>query len=356
MDISFSLDALETYIAQLSAIETAMNEYRRSGSMDALYKLHGDENARPVLQKWLAFADMPELDAALSAMNEKSVSMSRFSPYSDVMLHCQKEWNSPLDFIHLVYVHQGTFTCIMPEGTLKLEPGWSYMFNVKAAKRIRPDSPDAQLLNCLISQKYFENILLKYFDPTVFFSNFLTQAFYTVNSSQPLLKLDTTDNNVRMLFSAVIVEQVEQKPLFETSVNSLVCMLMVELLRIYMEDSDSQHYLELGNNKLSDVLHYISDNCAAVTLPQVAGQFHFNPNYLSRIIKQNTGQTFTQILQTSRIKRAAMLLGTTDMPISAITQYVGYHNYTHFYKLFRQSYGRSPAEYRMTHKRSPAYR
>ena len=356
MDTSFNPNILDQYITQLSSIETALNEYRISGSMEALYRLHDDEDARPILQKWLAFADMPELDETLDALHKRNVRMSALSPYCDIMLHCQKEWDRPVEFIHIVYVYSGSFSCKMADMEFELEPGWCYMFNVNAAKGIRPTSPDAQLLNCLISQHYFENILLKHFDRTVFFSNFLTQAFYTVNSSQTLLPLDTTANTtVRTVFSKAIVEQLNRKPLFETAVNSMICMLMVELLRIYMEASNTQHYLELGNNKLSDILNYISAYCSTVTLDQVAEQFHFNPNYLGRIIKQNTGQTFTQILQATRLKKAARLLSMTDMSISGITHSVGYHNCTHFYKLFRQSYGRSPAEYRAAHTQVPKY-
>lgn len=357
MDASHGWVLMDQYITQLSAIETALNEYRANGSMDSLYRLNDDPKARPILQKWLAFADMPELDKTLDALDKQNVRMSDLSPYCDIMLHCQKEWSRPLEFIHVVYVYSNSFSCKMENKEFELKPGWCYMFNVNVVKDIFPRSPDAQLLNCLISQHYFENILLKNFDRTTFFSNFLTQAFYTVNSSQPLLKLDTSKNEtVRAIFSKAIVEQLNREPLYETTVNSMICALMVELLRIYMETSNTLYYLELGHNNLSNILNYISTYCSTVTLEQTAEQFHFNPNYLGRIIKQNTGQTFTQILQTTRIKKAAWLLRMTDIPISEITHSVGYHNYTHFYKLFRQSYGRSPAEYRAAHMQSSKYR
>lgn len=347
MDTSCFFGSLDKQIICLSAIENAVNIYRRNGSMDALYDLQQDDYTRPILQKWLAYASMPELDSALNAMDQKTVHVAALSPYNDIMLHCQTEWDRPVECIHIVYVHNGTFTCTIADESLTLKPGWCYIFHVNIAKTIYPDTPDARLLNCLISQNYFENILMKRFDRTAFFANFLTQSFYTVNSSVPLLQLDTTGNAVvRSAFCAAIVEQVEQQPLYESAVNNMVCTLMVELLRTYMQDSDSQHYHELGNNKLSDILNYISQNCATATLATVAQEYHFNPCYLSRIIKRNTGQTFTEILQTTRLKKAVTLLVTTEMPISAITNYVGYHNCTHFYRLFQSIYGMSPAQYR----------
>jgi len=356
MEHYLSPDALEEYISHLSAIEAALNEYRSQGSMEALYALNRNDATRPILQKWLAFANLPELDQALNAMHQNRVSMNALSPYRDIMLHCQTEWSRPVAFIHIAYVHRGRFICRMSEETFTLEPGWCYMFNVNVSKTIQPMDSDSQLLNCLISQNYFENILLKRFDRTVFFSHFLAQSFYTTNTAQPLLKLDTTGNQtVRRVFSTAIVEQVNRGLFCEAAVDSMVCMLMVELLRIYMEDSDTRYYLELGNNKLSDILTYIDDHCAAITLEEMAKALHFNPGYLSRIIKANTGQTFTQVLQTIRMKKAALLLQSTDTPILEVTHLVGYHNLTHFYRLFRNQYGLSPAEYRQAHVRTAKY-
>jgi len=351
-----SADTLDQYVSYLSAIESAFNAYRNSGNMEALYALDRNEEARPILQKWLAFANMPELDKALHAMHQKTISLDVLSPYRDIMLHCQTEWERPVAFIHIVYVYRGSFRCCLSGEKFLLEPGWCYMFNVNVPKEIAPAQPDSQLLNCLISQSYFENILLKSFDRNVFFSHFSTRAFYTVNTLQPLLKLDTTGNpHIRLTFAAAIVEQLNRKFLYETTVNSLICLLLAELLRIYIEDSDDQYYMALGNNKLSDILEYIDSSCSTVTLAETAEVFHFNPNYLSRIIKTNTGQSFTQLLQTIRLKKATLLLKSTRISVAEIAHLVGYQNLTHFYKLFRESYGVSPAEYRDTNAESSSY-
>ena len=349
-------DLLDHYISELSAIEAAFNIYRNSGDMKALYALNRDKRARPILEKWLAFANMPELDQALHAMHLRTVSLEMLSPYRDIMLHCQTEWARPVSFIHIVYVYRGSFRCQLSGEVFTLEQGWCYMFNVGVPKEIAPAEPDSQLLNCLISQSYYENILLRTFDRNVFFSHFSTRAFYTVNSPQPMLKLDTTGNpHVRLTFAAAIVEQLNRNFLYETTVNSLISLLLVELLRIYIADSDAQYYMELGNNKLSDILEYIDNRCATVTLGETAEVFHFNPNYLSRIIKTNTGQTFTQLLQTIRLKKATMLLKSTGISVAEIAHLVGYQNLTHFYRLFRENYGISPAEYRETNADSSSY-
>ena len=91
---------------------------------------------------------------------------------------------------------------------------------------------------------------------------------------------------------------------------------------------------------------YIDNHCDTATLENIASTFHFHPSYLSKIIKDNTGLTFTSILQYTRLKKAALLLKNTDCSISSIAHQVGYNNISYFYQLFQGKYGVTPAKYR----------
>ncbi len=340
-------DYIDHYIYQLSKVEDALNEYRTDGTLDALYRLHSDASSNAILKKWMGMAKLPDPDFALSQMDSNKLELSKLSPYSDIMLHCQKDWRRPLDLIHIIYIYAGDFDCRLKDTDLKLTCGKCYMFNVNIQKQIQPCTEDAQCLNCLISQNYLENILLKQFDRSVFFSDFLTQSFYTDSTSAPMLEFDTSDNlAVKTSFAMAIIEFTNQMPLYESMVNNHISELLIHLLRIYMENSDKQHYLKLGNNRLSDILIYIDKHCDVATLDHVAKEFHFHPSHLSRIIKQNTNMTFTDILQSTRLKHAAALLLNTELSVTDIAHQVGYNNITHFYKLFGEKYKYTPAEYR----------
>lgn len=338
---------IDNYINQLSSVEDALNVYRDSGSLEELQRLNADEQSRAFLQKWLAIAKLPESDRALAQLKTGSFNLSRLSPYFDIMLHCQKEWRNALNLIHIVYVYQGEFECQMRGRTFALSRGHCYMFNVNINKHILPTGQDAQLLNCLISQNYLENILLKQFDRNILFSDFLTQSFYTDSTSEPLLEFDTSDNpDVKYAFAMAIIEQANQYPLWQSMVNNHISALMVQLLRIHMITRDQQHYLQLGHHNLSEILIYIDEHCGTATLDSIAETFHFHPSYLSKIIKNNTGMTFTNILQNTRLKQAALLLQNTQLSVTDIAHRVGYNNISYFYKLFQEKHGITPAEYR----------
>ena len=217
MPSQFDFGYIDFCIDQLTAVEDAFNIYRETGCLDALQRLNADSKSKPFLQKWLDIAKLPESDRTLTQLKSDSFNISRLSPYSDIMLHCQKDWRNPLDLIHIIYVYRGTFRCQMKNRDLTLTTGNCFMFNVNIGKQISPCDSNAQLLNCLISRNYLENILLKQFDQNILFSDFLTQSFYTDSTSEPMLAFDTSgDLDVKYAFAMAIIEHANHRPLWQT--------------------------------------------------------------------------------------------------------------------------------------------
>lgn len=73
---------------------------------------------------------------------------------------------------------------------------------------------------------------------------------------------------------------------------------------------------------------------------------HYSADYLNKIVKQHCGMTLTEYGQSYRMKQAAKLISTTDMPISKISQELNFENKAYFYRLFEKYYHMSPVSYR----------
>ena len=67
---------------------------------------------------------------------------------------------------------------------------------------------------------------------------------------------------------------------------------------------------------------------------------------LSAYIRQHTGTTYKELVQTQRLSQAAKLLKSTALSTNDISLAVGYQNTSFFFQLFRKKYGCTPMEYR----------
>ncbi|SDN42258.1 AraC-type DNA-binding protein [Paenibacillus sp. yr247] len=95
------------------------------------------------------------------------------------------------------------------------------------------------------------------------------------------------------------------------------------------------------------IIHYIHSNYQEdLTLSDLASRFSMSISRISEVIKQTTGQTFVHFLHDLRLRHACSLLVSTDMSVTEIALEVGYGSYKTFSRIFRESKGIVPKDYR----------
>lgn len=98
---------------------------------------------------------------------------------------------------------------------------------------------------------------------------------------------------------------------------------------------------------VTGVKQYIEKNLDCdLSRNSLAEQFFLNPDYLARIFAKQEGGSLGNYIIETRVKKAKQLLLTTDLTVNAIAAQVGYANYSHFSRIFREFCGCSPNEYR----------
>lgn len=85
-----------------------------------------------------------------------------------------------------------------------------------------------------------------------------------------------------------------------------------------------------------------------LNLHTIATVLNCNASYFSARFKKETGQTLTDFILQERMRLAANLLLTTRLQIQTIAQYCGFLDVNYFSRIFHQSMGCSPSEYRKT--------
>ena len=95
---------------------------------------------------------------------------------------------------------------------------------------------------------------------------------------------------------------------------------------------------------------YIAQHCAEkLSLQDVADHCFISQWHLSKLLNGHLGQTFYDLLNAERMRRAKELMEDPALRISEIAERVGYANTAHFSRVFKKLEGVSPGEWRNFH-------
>lgn len=123
--------------------------------------------------------------------------------------------------------------------------------------------------------------------------------------------------------------------------------LKSELLKLI--NNFRQDYGTSGNRKrfIELAIQFVEEHYTeSITMNSVAEYLYLNPSYFSKIFHEETGETFSKYLIRLRIEKTKNLLKDSTLKIYEVAQKVGYQDFRHFVKLFKDQEGITPAQYR----------
>ncbi|WP_312556767.1 helix-turn-helix domain-containing protein [Empedobacter brevis] len=131
----------------------------------------------------------------------------------------------------------------------------------------------------------------------------------------------------------------------------------LELLLKYCDRFYNRQFLtrKITNNhllsKLETILndYFKNEQLLQDGIPSVkfiAGKLNLSPNYLSDMLRVQTGQTTQQHIQNKVIEKAKEFLSTTNMSVSEVAYQLGFEHPQSFHRLFKKYSSVSPLEYR----------
>lgn len=110
---------------------------------------------------------------------------------------------------------------------------------------------------------------------------------------------------------------------------------------------EDKHFETAQNFIIKNALDYLEEHYAEkLTLTDVADKVYVSQWHLSKLIAKNTNQSFSELLNGVRIKKAKELLQNPAMKIWEISDEVGFADVTHFSRTFKKIEGMSANEYR----------
>lgn len=158
-------------------------------------------------------------------------------------------------------------------------------------------------------------------------------------------------DTVYEILKQIIREMTEKASYFEPYANTLLRLLMLNILRL----SDSQVVLESdvhSNKQLQYVkdfldIHYSRD----LRLDELANISYLNKYYLVHEFKRNYALTPIDYLLHKRIDVAKELLRTTDYTMEEIASIVGFNSQSYFNQVFKKKTHQTPTKYKRENKK-----
>lgn len=135
------------------------------------------------------------------------------------------------------------------------------------------------------------------------------------------------------------------KPFSREDVEAMLIKVKEKLDR---EKKQQQVHELVEKAEFSDLEQAIHDRLAdtELSLKSLSFQLGFNSSYLSVLIKKELGLPFQDYLIQERMKRAKLLLLTTDLKVYEIAEQVGFEDMNYFSQRFKQIVGVTPRQFK----------
>ncbi len=164
--------------------------------------------------------------------------------------------------------------------------------------------------------------------------NIFVQIAFSV--SQALYEHNTGAMQIKTM--DMILEEVGEIHSMQSIIDWLKKYVM-ESVRILEQDRLS---VSIQTRRILDYIntHYMEH----IGLSDAAADAGISESHLCRLLKNETGETFVNILNKIRIQKALELIRSGGYKVYEVAETVGFSNYAYFYQIFKKITGRAPTD------------
>ena len=255
------------------------------------------------------------------------------------------------DYMELIYVYSGEIRQRINGTQVNIKAGEICILDLNAMHSIEPASENDIAINILMTESFFNNMFMSSLSENDMMSKFIIKAIYQKKKNSEFLLFPSCNNEfVQVIMKRLLCECFDKKMAFDTAVNAYIVLLFTEFLRDYKNNMGDSKVKDINIAIITEIKNYLYANYKVADLKTTSEHFHFNADYLSKLIKNFTGASFTGLMQDIKLKEACTLLKNSDFTIEEIMNRVGYNNMSYFYKLFKRNFNLTPVEYRNNSK------
>lgn len=270
----------------------------------------------------------------------KDVYISKHSRFANYPAHAHQ-------FLEINYVYHGSCRQIINGKDYTFQAGDIILMDTDSVHSIQALGEEDILLNILFQDKAISLEWLSQLQShnSLIYQLLLSETLTEKGQSNFAIFPADKTKNVLPLLDQLLEEYFFPGDFSDKMISHYLSILMYHLART-LSQVNQETLLDKTSDPYTKVLEMIDQNYEHLDLSTAAKQLNFNKNYLSNLIKERSGKTFTQLLHQKRLSRAKLLIESTQLPIHDIAQQTGFSNRTFFYKKFEEAHGVKPSELR----------
>lgn len=250
-------------------------------------------------------------------------------------------------YFEIKYLLSGSANVLVAGQTIPMKAGDLIFIAPHMEHMVAVYDADTLLINIIITSDAAASAFPRIYFSENPLSRFFTAALQGKNEQSYLICHTGSDEVIRrIIFDAYQKRDHTGAVPAHLFCESLVEQLMLEALSTHGKNFEMSGDFSTVPEKLFPILGYINDHCATVNLTTLSKVFNYSTAHLSRLIKQHTGKSFSELLRSARLNQASLLLRASDLPIQEIILRTGYTGKAHFYHAFQETYGMTPAQFR----------
>ena len=202
------------------------------------------------------------------------------------------------------------------------------------------------VINILIRRDTFDDIFLTDLRSKTLLTTFFLDSLYQNDKTDFIIFHTGDDVVIRDMILEMCMETHEEDVYADNLLTHMTSILFSKLMRGYADTAMVSQRRSREFYDQIEIVGYLQNHYQTATLAETAEHFGYNMTYCSKLIKKTTGTNFVQLLREIRMKQAERLLRGTPASIEKIAERVGYENAGTFIRVFKQSRGMTPSQYR----------
>lgn len=250
------------------------------------------------------------------------------------------------NYIEVIYMCSGTTTHYINGEKVVLQQGELLFLSRNAIQEIEPAGLEDIAVNFIVLPQFFDQTLRMIGEEENIIRDFVTECLRGESAGKiGYLHFRVADvlpiqNLVENLIWTIMNNQQNKRSINQVTMGLLFLQLMNHTDKAAVGSRATEEDIMLT------VLRYVEENYCDGELSELAQSMHYDLYWLSRMIKKQTGKTYTELVQTRRLQQAVYLLKNTDMSVADIGNAIGYDNLSYFHRIFKEKYQVSPKHYR----------